>query len=150
MPLISPWHHQQPCSPSPSPTLPSPYAHTSRSASWTASVLATAKSCRACSPCTMLCRASTLRVRPVDGKGLCVEDARAGLGQCRISVHAPEAALHKLHAQLFLSPASPPCPAVCGQLTAVQQQQETAMDRLQRLAERLALTQQEKVGVQGG
>lgn len=36
--------------------------------------------------------------------------------------------------------------AVCGQLTAAQQQQETALDRLQRLAERLALTQQEKVG----
>jgi hypothetical protein len=35
--------------------------------------------------------------------------------------------------------------AVCGQLTATAQQHEATLDRLQRLSERLALTQQEKV-----
>lgn len=54
---------------------------------------------------------------------------------------------------MLTKPTAPCLPficAVCGQLTATAQQHEATLDRLQRLSERLALTQQEKVRCCGG
>lgn len=112
-----------------------PHPLPARWTSWSARRRATAPSWPACAPCTTRCRASTPRV------------SVAAAWPCWLPIQ-PACRSRCLPAEACLPLCHPPRPArraVCGQLTAAQQQQEAALDRLQRLAERLALTQQEKV-----